>query len=62
MKVRTSEYWILLPEEVVVAIPIPSGEGQNFMIDINTAGVQSLNVAIPIPSGEGQNYSKCYRS
>ncbi len=42
--------------KATVAIPIPSGEGQNLERDrIKEMRVRALVVAIPIPSGEGQN-------
>ncbi len=38
-----------------VAIPIPSGEGQNKISMARGVGGDGPPVAIPIPSGEGQN-------
>ena len=53
VKVRTPSrnvQWLLVGD---VAIPIPSGEGQNHCSSTPNCGV--ICVAIPIPSGEGQN-------
>ena len=40
-----------------VAIPIPSGEGQNMGLSHDGQTVSREVVAIPIPSGEGQNHT-----
>ncbi len=42
-----------------VAIPIPSGEGQNAEEAEAKEAAKAQSVAIPIPSGEGQN-KKCW--
>ncbi len=54
VKVRTFvKYFLKLFLLAEVAIPIPSGEGQNGSVSVNE--YLALAVAIPIPSGEGQN-------
>ncbi len=54
MKVRTKIGFIPSPAARAVAIPIPSGEGQNEVVVARPSKVVA-GVAIPIPSGEGQN-------
>ncbi len=54
VKVRTKKKTVTLTEgNSFVAIPIPSGEGQNE--HVGKLRWKTNKVAIPIPSGEGQN-------
>ncbi len=59
MKVRTNDLLDLVlngeKPQLPVAIPIPSGEGQNPMMSGSPGALSGKTVAIPIPSGEGQN-------
>ncbi len=57
VKVRTREIYFSIPAgHLDVAIPIPSGEGQNWK-ELTLCILTSM-VAIPIPSGEGQNITR----